>query len=560
MMLLSTSLYLASAALAAALGVQPPQIPLDHLPPNVKPSGPGNDDIPIANVDFERYIQDKMDRWHVPGLAIALLDGNKTWAKGYGYATLGSDPVTPSTLFYCGSMTKSLTAAALSLLVDVSHNYSDIQWSSPVSSLLRKDFVLSDEWATNHVTVADVLCHRTGYPRHDYAGPFLNSSVDMVQAFRYLPMSHEPRSQWQYNNMMYGTMGYLVETLTSSSLSDFFRDRLWHPMGMFDTYLHPDDARASGSSLARPYYWNNDTGSHGKIPWRDETNIAGAGMAISSILDWSRYLRHMIQESGPISKAGHRTLRFPHMVIDEGDRLFTGPIYYGFGWFGSVFQDEPVWWHSGLVDSMMSIMIMIPSREFGFVIMLNSEGTPALDSIIAKTLYDYFDVEQDRRVDLEANWNQSIVDFGDRLGNCSARLHPSVPKPPLPVPLPLESFIGSYHDPGYGPIAVSRLCDDWQSPPDSPASPTVTKDGCRLVVMKTSNFGKQVSYQLQHVSGDFWIGWFFNDDYATVRRPTECYRVEFRIDNAGRASSMGLDIRMEGDDVPLTWFEREVDV
>lgn len=326
---------------------------------------------------------------------------DSTILKGYGYATLDSDPVTPSTLFYCGSMTKSFTAAALSLLIDESQEYSGIQWTSPVSSLLP-DFVLTDDWATSHVTITDALCHRTGYPRHDYAGSFHNSSAAMVQSFRHLPMALEPRVKWLYNNMMYATMGFLVETLSNSSLADFFRDRLWHPMGMFGTYLHPDDARGSGNSLARPYYWNNDTETYGEIPWRDETNIAGAGMAISSVLDWSRYLRHMIQESGPISEAGHRMLRFPHSIVEDKDGLFTGPVYYGFGWLGGIFQNEQVWWHSGLVDSMMSIMVFIPRKKFGFVLMMNSEGTPALDSILAKILYDYFEVDQGERVDLEA--------------------------------------------------------------------------------------------------------------------------------------------------------------
>lgn len=90
------------------------------------------------------------------------------------------------------------------------------------------------------------------------------------------------------------------------------------------------------------------------------------------------------------------------MICEERDELFTGPIYYGYGWFGNVFQNEQVWWHSGLVDSVMSIMMMVPSRDFGFVIMLNSEGTPALDSIIARTMHDYFGVQQNRRVGLEA--------------------------------------------------------------------------------------------------------------------------------------------------------------
>lgn len=298
-------------------------------------------------------------------------------------------------------MTKSLTAAAISLLIDQSQKYKDINWSTPISKLMDQ-FVLSDEWATDHVTVADALSHRTGYPRHDYVGGFFNSSSKMVRSLRHLPKLNEPRMWFGYSNLMYATMGYLVELLTNSTLADFFRDKLWRPMGMFDTFLHPDDALASNKSLATSYYWNNDTKSHGVVPWRDETNIAGAGMAISSVLDWSRYLRHMMKETGPISKRGHKLLKHPHMVVTSSDDLFTGPLYYGFGWQGSVFQDKPAWFHNGRVNSMISFMLMIPSEEFAFVVMMNSEELAAMYAIWARILYDRFGIDKAKRQDTEA--------------------------------------------------------------------------------------------------------------------------------------------------------------
>lgn len=69
--------------------------------------------------------------------------------QGFGLATL--DPpaeVTPHTLFFTGSTGKSFTAAGLSLLVDNSSDYGSVQWDTPISRLLREDFVLSDDWAT----------------------------------------------------------------------------------------------------------------------------------------------------------------------------------------------------------------------------------------------------------------------------------------------------------------------------------------------------------------------------------------------------------------------------
>lgn len=112
--------------------------------------------------------------------------------------------MTPHTLFWAGSTTKSHTAAALSLLVDNSSDYSSVAWDTPMSQLLREDFVLSDVWATAHVTIEDALSHRTGYPRHDLAvggGGGTNDARGIVRSLRNLPMSAEPRTRFQYNNM-----------------------------------------------------------------------------------------------------------------------------------------------------------------------------------------------------------------------------------------------------------------------------------------------------------------------------------------------------------------------
>lgn len=117
--------------------------------------------------------------------------------------------MTPSTLFYAGSTTKAFTAAALSLLVDNSSQYSNIQWDTPVSSLIPEEFVLESFYSTKVTTVEDVLSHRTGLPRHDlsfggdYAdedgkgGKHSGTAKDVVKGLRGLPMNAEPRTKYQ---------------------------------------------------------------------------------------------------------------------------------------------------------------------------------------------------------------------------------------------------------------------------------------------------------------------------------------------------------------------------
>jgi CubicO group peptidase (beta-lactamase class C family) len=84
--------------------------------------------------------------------------------QGYGFARLLEEKVKPETLFHCASMSKAFTAAAVSFLVDDNEKYPEIQWTTPVSKIIRDDFVLSDSIYTEYVTVEDILSHRSGLP------------------------------------------------------------------------------------------------------------------------------------------------------------------------------------------------------------------------------------------------------------------------------------------------------------------------------------------------------------------------------------------------------------
>ncbi|RYP06136.1 hypothetical protein DL765_009616 [Monosporascus sp. GIB2] len=193
-------------------------------------------------------------------MAIALIDGDQSWPKSVGHAVLPSTPATPHTLFYTGSNTRSLIAAALPLLIDGSSDYSDVTKTKAIS-LLREGFVLGDEWNTNHITVDDALSHQTGYPCHDPA--VTGSARDSMRNLRNLPMSAEPRAKYQYCNKMYGAVGYLIETSTSFRLGGF-HSHPWGPMESSETYLGPRNAQGSGFFLADEYYYYNSTGCEGK--------------------------------------------------------------------------------------------------------------------------------------------------------------------------------------------------------------------------------------------------------------------------------------------------------
>ena len=295
-----------------------------------------------------------------------------------------------------GSTTKSQTAASLSLLIDEGI----LNWTTPVNTLMPEDFILSDPWATTHVTIEDVLSHRTGYGRHDLASQ--PSQQEFVRALRHLPMTSEPRTQWRYSNHMYTAMGYLIEVVTQKKLAEVFKSWLWEPMGMSSTYLSLSEAKNTGK-LAKPYWWNNQTQSYVTLPYpKDLENSQGAGMVISSVRDYAKYLKVLIDNSAPISTAGHRELTTPRIMLEPSNPYFTGPVWSGLGWESLIFENEVIHSHTGSVDGFNAVIVYIPARKFGLVISTNVNApSAARNTAWWHILYEYFRVPVERRVDTE---------------------------------------------------------------------------------------------------------------------------------------------------------------
>ena len=118
------------------------------------------------SAEFTTRVEKLMKEWHVPGLAIAVVQNDTIASNGYGNATLSPDkPVTGDTLFDIASSSKSLTAASVAFLVADDNRFPKVKWESLMSELLPDDFVMSESTYTESITVEDVLSHRTGLPR-----------------------------------------------------------------------------------------------------------------------------------------------------------------------------------------------------------------------------------------------------------------------------------------------------------------------------------------------------------------------------------------------------------
>jgi len=293
--------------------------------------------------------------------------------QGYGMATFPSTPVTPDTLFYGASTTKAFVATVLSMMIE-SQNYTvpsppdasqagaKLGWRTPISSVIRDDFVLADAWATEHLTFEDALSHRTGMPRHDKAlaksypgsdGQQRPAAVgDVVRSLRHLPLNAPPRVKFQYCNTLWQVTSHAIETLTGRWLGDVLQEWIWAPLGMGSSYFSLQDALAGPEHFAAGYYWDDAADTFREVPYMDVTETSGAGAVISNVKDYAKWIRALLHEAKPLSKDILEAVKTPRIFTgdDTGtddEKAYDMPEAYGHGWFTNSYRGHRFWTHSG---------------------------------------------------------------------------------------------------------------------------------------------------------------------------------------------------------------------
>ncbi|KAL8723192.1 MAG: hypothetical protein Q9225_000458 [Loekoesia sp. 1 TL-2023] len=530
--------------------------------------------------DFDEDVGHLLNHWHVPGLSVAIVDGNETFTKGYGVSSFPSVNVNPSTLFYTGSTTKAFTAAALALLIDETVNSSSpLTWHTPISSLIREDFVLPDEYATLHTTLEDAASHRTGMPGHDssYGGPNFGLR-DVVRNLRNLPMTAEIRTRYQYCNMIYMTLSHVIETLTGFWLGDILWSRIWSPLNMTRTYFSFSQAQQAvdrdAAELAKGYMWNNKTQKYVQTPWMDIPLVSGAGNIISNVEDYSQWLRFLINQSPPLSKTGHMSLRHPRTILEDNPLPgFTSTSAYALGWNIETYRGEPLISHTGGLPGFGAIIGYLPRRRYGITMMGNTAETSNIVELILfyRLLDDYLNIKEEDRGDVVAVFENLILNpKKEQLAHPIKALYPNTPtgKNAIPLSLPLEKYTGVYHNKGYRNITITLSHQNDSSSPSPSTAPRQPKllsspPPPHLHSHINRTFASTLSFS--HVSGEFFLikGHLdLSEGEVDTENPLSnmLYKAEFRLGEDGEVAEVGVNLEPQMGEGKKIWFMRVADV
>jgi CubicO group peptidase (beta-lactamase class C family) len=192
------------------------------------------------------------------GSILVAQQGKAIFNQGYGWADIEWNvPNSPTTRFQIASVTKQFTAAAVLLLED----RRKLKTDDPV-----KKYLPDAPAAWDKITIYNLLTMTSGIAGD--AVKYEPGPPDEL-IFTDRPLDFQPGEKWDYSNVGYDVLGFLVERVSGQAYADFLQANIFKPLGMNDSGCDSNVTiiphRASG-------YWPGPDG----VENAERTNLSGA--------------------------------------------------------------------------------------------------------------------------------------------------------------------------------------------------------------------------------------------------------------------------------------------
>jgi len=315
-----------------------------------------------------------MDLFDVPGAAIAVVRDGRVNVQTFGFRDPSSrQPVTPDTLFYIASITKTYNATAIGTLVDQGRLTLDDKVKDHLPWLDLPDPELN---AT--LTVRDLLSHRYGISSGTIVLLDAYTGEITDDRYAYWLARCTVSGQLDYSNVHYTLLGRLIEEVTGMDWRDYLEQAVLSPAGLERTtgyasvlYGDPDSAtpttRIDGEWRATAVR---------KI---DRTMHAAGGLGTSA-REAARYLmlhlgNGVIGEQRIVSESYMEEMRTLQASLPEPDGSIRVIDGFGLGWqVGTYAGATPLYAHGGGYDGTSAWFALLPDQQAGIAVLINGDG------------------------------------------------------------------------------------------------------------------------------------------------------------------------------------------
>ncbi|MCX6225024.1 MAG: serine hydrolase [Bacteroidia bacterium] len=479
-----------------------------------------------------------LKEWKAAGFAVAVVEKNKVvWSKGYGYRDLENKlPVTPNTQFAIGSCTKAFTSTIIGML----NKEGKVEYDKPVRTYLPDLRFFNDEM-NDKITLRDMMCHRTGLPRHDYSWYlFTTDSRDSImQRIQYLEPSAGLREKYQYNSFMFFLQGMVAEKLTGKSWEENVRERIFTPLGMTNTNFSVNDM-AKNAEGAVGYDVLKDSVIK-KMEYYNINAMGPAGSINSSVMDMAKWVAAWINDGKADGKelipSGYRNEAISGQMIMSGglpdsevpDVQFSN---YGFAWILCSYRGHYRVEHDGNIDGFSARTCFFPSDSIGIIVLANQNGS-AVPGIVRNYIADR--LLKEKYIDW-STINRKKVEKGKKSLEDAEKSTSSNRKTNAPMSHPIKDYEGIYTNKGYGSFTVAL------------------KNDSLLVQLKDK------SLWMHHYHYDVFDAWLVDKKEGIDTVNQEAMKVQFVMNVSGDIESASLQLEPTIKPLIFTRTAREMDI
>ncbi|MBB4080574.1 CubicO group peptidase (beta-lactamase class C family) [Lewinella aquimaris] len=358
-------LSLFSLLLAVSLTAQTPSTQQSPPLTTADPASVGMSAERLARIDA--MLTEAIAEEQVPGaVALVARNGKIVYHKAFGTAAADGRELERDDIFRIASQTKAITSTAVMMLweqglfqldnpvADYIPAFADAQ----VLDTLYADGTYDTRPADKPITIRHLLTHTSGLgygvidgdPRFKriYADAGVTdlfttediSIEESVTKLAALPLHHDPGARFTYSEGL-DVLGYFIEVVSGEPLDEYFRNHIFEPLGMDDTWFYlPENKHDRLVSIQRPAGdgWENypTTFYDPKYPIAGARRFFSGGAGLSSTAaDYASFLQ-MYLNGGELdgTRLLSRTTIQSIMANQVGDLRNPGS-YYGLA-FGVV--------------------------------------------------------------------------------------------------------------------------------------------------------------------------------------------------------------------------------
>ena len=342
--------------------------PAPAAPASAAPQSPAHWSLP-SDPEVAGLIDARIAARPGEGIVIGVLDPASRRIVARGPAR--SAAFDSRTIFEIGSMSKVFTALILADMVAKG----EVSLADPAEKYLPAGAIMPQRGGRK-ITLGDLATHTSGLPRLPDNMPFGNPRDPyadygdklLVEFLGRYQLPREIGSQYEYSNLGFGLLGYLLTRAAHTDYATLLKQRITGPLGMQDTVV------ALSTEQRARFAQGHDQYMRPAGPWT-LTVLAGAGAIRSTASDMLIFLNAAMDPGSPIGPAMRLATSSRRPMGSTGRQTGLGWMIIDLG------GGREVLFHDGGTGGFRTAIALEPVARRGVVVLTNAAVEPASDDL-----------------------------------------------------------------------------------------------------------------------------------------------------------------------------------